>query len=89
MIFNTERIRKTTFRTFLISLFASFGYDILWVIIVAGSYQNDQSAGGLESGIMKFSLYMTYISIIFRVSEIFFLKRDYSLLLYLCFGKTL
>jgi hypothetical protein len=75
MIFNTERIRKTTFRTFLISLFASFGYDILWVIIVAGSYQNDQNAsssGGLESGIMKFSLYMTYISIIFRVSEIFF-----------------
>jgi hypothetical protein len=68
MILDTDRIKKGTFRGLVIALFASFGYDVFWLLVSSSSYNaNDSADGGVEKSIRKFSLYMSVISFFFRV----------------------
>ena len=38
MIIDTSKIKKTTFRSFVLALFASLLYDILWIMMVYADY---------------------------------------------------
>ena len=70
MILDTDKIRKSTFRNLVIALFASFVYDIFWLMMSASAYKKDDTGGdgGVEKAIRSFSLYMSVISVLFRVS---------------------
>lgn len=68
MILDTDRIKKGTFRSLVIALFASFAYDVLWLLMSASAYSaNENDDGGIEKAIRKFSLTMSVISFFFRV----------------------
>jgi len=68
MLLDTDRIKKGTFRSLVIALFASFGYDTLWLLMSASTYSATEAAdGGMEKSIRKFSLWMAIISFFFRV----------------------
>lgn len=70
MLFDTDRIRKSTFRNLVIALFASFAYDIFWLSMSAAAYKKDDTGGdgGVEKGIRSFALTMSIISVLFRVN---------------------
>jgi len=78
MINDTEKIKKGTFRYLVVALFISFAYDVLWLLMSAGSYNVEEtgSDGGLEKSIRKFSLTMSVISVIFRFVVIFVFWKD-------------
>ena len=69
MLLDTDKIRKSTFRNLVLSLFASFVYDIFWLLVSTSAYNKDDTGGdgGVEKGIRSFSLTMTFISVLFRV----------------------
>ena len=70
MILDTDMIKKGTFRTLVIALFASFAYDIFWLLMSVSAYRKDDTGddGGVERSIRSFSLWMSLISVLFRVS---------------------
>ena len=70
MIFDTDRIKKWTFRYLVMALFASFAYDIFWLFMSLSAYRKDDTGadGGVERSIRSFSLGMSIISALFRVS---------------------
>ncbi len=69
MILDTDRIKKSTFRNLVIALFISFAYDLFWLFVSGGSYRTGEADdGGLVKSIKLFSLLMSVISFIFRVS---------------------
>lgn len=70
MILDTDRIKKSTFKNLVYLLFASFLYDVFWLMVVSGAYGANDSVedGGIEKSIKKFSLTMSVLSFFFRVS---------------------
>ncbi len=69
MLLDTDKIKKGTFRGLVIALFASFIYDVFWLII-SGSALNSNEVGddgGVEKSVRKFALAISVISILFRV----------------------
>lgn len=75
MILDTDKIKKTTFRSLVLALFGSFAYDLFWLFFSASAYGSTETAedGGIESTVRKFSLVMSVISFFFRVNIIDFL----------------
>lgn len=65
MILNTDKIKKGTFRSLVIALFASFAYDVFWLMTSASFYSKDDF--GVEKAVRKFSLTMSVLSFFFRV----------------------
>lgn len=69
MMFNTERITRNTFRGLVFSIFLSLVYDLIWFWIKHSEYSEDlKHDGGVERKIRNFSLLMSYLSFIVRVS---------------------
>ena len=70
MIVDTDQIKKGTFRNLVFALFASFIYDIFWLFVSLSAYSKDDtgSDGGVEKAIRSFSLWISFISMIFRVN---------------------
>ena len=70
MILDTDRIKKSTFRNLVIALFFSFLYDLFWLFVSSGAYRSGEvDDGGLEKHVRQFSLLMSFLSFIFRVSD--------------------
>ena len=38
MILDTDKIKKGTFKNLVFALFASFLYDVFWLLVVSGAY---------------------------------------------------
>lgn len=71
MLSDTHKIKKETFRYLVIALFVSFAYDAFWLIMSASDYSRDQAGdGGVERRIRGFSLTISVINILFRVSQL-------------------
>lgn len=72
MMFNTDRITRTRFRMLVLGIIISIIYDLIWLYMKHSEYSDDgKSDGGMEKNIKKFSLMMSYISLLLRVSHIF------------------
>jgi hypothetical protein len=70
MLLDTDRIKKGTFRSLVIALFLSFGYDVLWLLMSASTYSLKEAVdGGVEFSVRKFSLWMAIFSLFFRVNS--------------------
>ncbi len=70
MMFNAEQISKTKFKLLVFGIIISLIYDLFWFFMAHSEYANEQKNDGSgESGIRKFSLIMSYISFIARVSS--------------------
>lgn len=69
MMFHTERITRTRFRMLVLGIFMTLIYDMVWFTIKSREYQEDlKTDGGMERGVRTFSLWMSYVSFIVRVS---------------------
>jgi hypothetical protein len=84
MILNTDRIKKWTFRTLVLGIFLSLGYDLFWFLMIQ-DFNSDQSDGGVEKSIKSFSLTVSYLSFFFRVILSF--SNTYRSLLLLSSGR--
>ena len=62
---NTENLRRRAFRQMLGLIAVSLLYDLIWFALV--DYSGDNSDGGQESLVRRFSLCVSYISFFFRV----------------------
>lgn len=68
MMFNTDRLTRTTFRGLVLSIFLSLIYDLIWFALKHSEYSEDlKHDGGIERGVRNFSLTMSYLSFIVRV----------------------
>ena len=68
MMFNTDKITRTTFRGLVYAIFFSLFYDLIWFMLKHGEYSDDlKSDGGVERRVRNFSLTMSYLSFIVRV----------------------
>jgi hypothetical protein len=65
MIFNTDKIKRWTFRALVLGIFLSLGYDLAWFLIT--DYSSDPSDGGVQKSVKNFSLTVSYFSFFFRV----------------------
>jgi hypothetical protein len=69
MMFNTSTITRTRFRMLVLGIFITLVWDLIWFSLKHSEYSDDlKHDGGNERGIRTFSLYMSYISFIVRVS---------------------
>jgi hypothetical protein len=70
MMFNTDRLNRQTFRGLVLSIFMSLIYDLIWFVLKHAEYTQDlKHDGGMEKGLRNFSLTMSYLSFIVRVSS--------------------
>ncbi len=68
MMFNTDTISRIRFRGLVFAIIVSLVMDLLWFVVKHYEYASDgQSDGGLEGGIRKTVLMLSYISFIIRV----------------------
>ncbi len=68
MLLNTHFIQRHTFRILVAGIVITLFYDMLWFYLKSIEYSSDSTVdGGVEKGIRKFSLYMSYISFFFRI----------------------
>jgi hypothetical protein len=74
IMFNTDRISRMIFRVLVLGIIISLVFDIIWFILKHGEFTEDSSKsdGGLENGIKKFVLLMSYLSFVIRVININF-----------------
>jgi hypothetical protein len=72
MLADTTKIKKWTFRYLVMALFISFLYDILWLGISASAYSQEDTVAdsGMEKSLRKFSLTVSVISFLFRVTNL-------------------
>jgi hypothetical protein len=69
MLLDSDKIKKTTFRSLVVMLFISFAYDLLWLFMSYSAYSSSESSdGGVEKAVRNFSLVISVISLLFRVS---------------------
>ena len=66
MLADTDQIKKDTFRSLVIALFASFVYDMLWFVT---DFSSDAD-GSNEASIRSFTYWVAFISTLFRVSKV-------------------
>ncbi len=68
MMFNTDSITRFRFRLLVAGIILSLFVDLFWFAMKHQEYSTEQqSDGGLETGIRKTVLILSYISFIFRV----------------------
>ena len=67
MMFNIDVITKTKFRLLVAGIFLSLVFDFIWLFLKHTEYS--QTLDG-EAGVRQFSLSLSYISFILRVSFI-------------------
>lgn len=65
MILNTDKIKRWTFRALVLCILLSLLYDLLWFGLM--DMDSDTADGGVQKGIRRFSVIMSYISFFFRV----------------------
>jgi len=69
MMFNTDSITRTRFRLLVLGILITLVYDLFWFAVKHQEYSSEsQSDGGLETGIRKTVLILSYLSFFFRVS---------------------
>ena len=77
MINNTEDIKKWTFRLLVGMIMLSLIYDLLWFYHNHSDYLNEHKEdGGVEKGIRKFSLYVSWASFFWRFIVMFVFWKD-------------
>ena len=64
-------LKRDHFRAIPVMLLFSFVYDVLWLTILNDREKEGKaSEKGLESNIISFSLYVSYVNMLFKVSKI-------------------
>uniref|UniRef100_A0A7S3FXC5 Uncharacterized protein n=1 Tax=Strombidium rassoulzadegani TaxID=1082188 RepID=A0A7S3FXC5_9SPIT len=68
---NIDELRKHVFRLLVVGVAISFVYDFAWLNLLWTEYEEDlaesSELGKVEMGIKQFSLYLSFLSLIFRV----------------------
>lgn len=78
MMFNTDLITKNKFRVLVLGIVLSLVYDLFWFIMKHSEYSEEKKNDGSgESGVRKFSLFMSYASFILRVTHQFPIHKTY------------
>lgn len=73
MMFNTDSITKIRFRLLVVGIIMTLIFDLFWFALKHYEYSVSSSEdGGLESGLKKTVLAVSYISFFFRVQYLNF-----------------
>jgi hypothetical protein len=69
MVLEPDNVERDYFRYLVLGLVMSLFFDIFWLFIKSGEYHTELNTedGGVETSIRRFSLYVSYFSLIFRV----------------------
>mmetsp|Transcript_48881 Transcript_48881/g.35983 ORF Transcript_48881/g.35983 Transcript_48881/m.35983 type:complete len:105 (-) Transcript_48881:168-482(-) len=68
MLYNTETITKMRFRMLVLGIILTLVFDLFWFAIKHQEYSSEsQSDGGLETGIRRTVLILSYLSFFFRL----------------------
>ena len=66
-----QTVRKTTFRWLIVGIMVSFIYDIFWLSMEWEEFEDDltetKEDGKIEQGVKQFSLYISVVSLFFRI----------------------
>jgi hypothetical protein len=63
---NSDTMRRKFFRGLVGLIMGSLIYDLAWFAI--NDFNSEETAGGVEGKIKKFTLFIAYLSFFFRVS---------------------
>lgn len=69
MINNVEKLRKWMFRVLFFAIAMSWVYDLAWLFLHTSSFWTHKTGydGGLEQGVRRFVVVITFLSFIFRL----------------------
>jgi len=68
MMFNTESITKIRFRMLVAGIVLTLIFDLFWFALKHSEYSSDsKDGGGLETGVKRTVLILSYLSFFFRL----------------------